>query len=667
MTNFARKMPIDSRNDKQFGTTQDDAGESLLDAMQNLRGQIEAMQRSMAVIEFNLDGSVVDANANFLKALGYRIEEVRGKHHRMFCDSAYVSSNEYQMFWDQLNRGEFISGEFKRIGKGGREVWIQASYNPILDAGGQPFKVVKFATDITSQKIQSADYEGQIDAISKSQAVIEFGLDGIVRHANENFLAALGYSLDEIKGKHHRMFCDPAYAKSPEYKAFWDRLNRGDFDSGEYKRIGKGGKEVWISASYNPIFDLNGKPCKVVKFASDISQQKLKDQELNALSRTQAVINFNLDGTIADANANFLAATEYRLDEVKGKHHSMFCPPTYTGSVEYREFWQKLNAGQFVSGQFQRLTKGGREIWLQASYNPVFDLSGKVFKVVKYATEITKEKKDWLELVKTLTETSEQLASAAEELTATSTQLAANAAKTTEQAVGAATASEEVTKGVQTVATNTEEMSASIKEIAKNTSRGADKTRMSLKKAHETNALVTQLGEESTAIGTVVKTINSIAQQTNLLALNATIEAARAGEAGRGFAVVANEVKELAKQTATATEDISTKISRIQQSTRGAVTAIGEISTAVEEVNGISSIIAAAVEEQTATTAEVSRIVNESHQAVSSVSSSIRNVSEGATQSSAGAAQMLDAAKSLSRLAVRLGELVQRLNGGDKK
>ncbi|MBX9837943.1 MAG: PAS domain-containing protein [Silvanigrellaceae bacterium] len=203
----------------------------------------------------------------------------------------------------------------------------------------------------------------------------------------------MGYSLSEVKGKHHRMFCETNYTNSNEYRLFWEKLNRGEFDSGEYKRIGKGGKEIYISASYNPIFDLNGKPFKIIKYASDVSKQKLKDQELNALSKTQAVINFNLDGTIIEANDNFLSTMGYRMDEIKGKHHSMFCDSKYTNKSEYREFWNKLNHGQFITGQFQRFAKGNREIWLQASYNPVFDLSGKVFKVVKYATEITKEKK----------------------------------------------------------------------------------------------------------------------------------------------------------------------------------------------------------------------------------------------------------------------------------
>ena len=359
----------------------------------DLKGQVVALHRSQAVIEFDLDGRVLHANENFLRALGYTLEEIKGQHHALFVDPAERQGTAYRAFWEKLARGEFDAGQYKRIGKGGREVWIQASYNPVVDASGKPVKVVKFATDVTAQVVANADLQGQIAAIGKAQAVIAFDLSGRVLDANENFLTVLGYSLDEIKGQHHSMFVDPAHRQTPEYRLFWDKLARGEYDAGQYKRIGKGGKTVWIQASYNPILDANGKPIKVVKFATDITERKTQsadhEGQIAAISKSQAVISFDLAGRILDANENFLAVLGYRLEEVRGQHHSMFVESGYRDSADYRSFWDRLGRGEFDAGRYKRLGKGGKEVWIQASYNPILDPDGKPFKVVKYATDVT--------------------------------------------------------------------------------------------------------------------------------------------------------------------------------------------------------------------------------------------------------------------------------------
>jgi len=241
---------------------------------------LAALDKAQAIIEFQMDGTIITANDNFLKAMGYSLAEIKGKHHSIFVEPAARESAEYRQFWAALRRGDYQASQFKRIGKGGKEVWIEASYNPVLDRRGRPYKVVKFATDVSQQKTVYADLLGKIDAINRSQAVIEFNLDGTVITANQNFLDLLGYRLEEIKGKHHSLFVEPPERESAEYRQFWDKLRHGEYQSAQYKRIGKGGKEVWIEASYNPVMDLNGQPWKVVKFATDLSRRKAQNAAL---------------------------------------------------------------------------------------------------------------------------------------------------------------------------------------------------------------------------------------------------------------------------------------------------------------------------------------------------------------------------------------------------
>lgn len=293
---------------------------SLFSNSKDLKAMVAALDKSQAVIEFDIDGTILTANANFLNALGYTLDEIKGRHHRMFVDPAYAESAEYKAFWDKLRRGEYDAAEYKRLGKGGREVWIQASYNPILGVNGKPYKVIKYATDITAAVMKNADYQGQIAAIGKSQAVIEFNMDGTIVWANQNFLNVMGYTLDEIKGRHHSMFAEPAYANSPAYKAFWEKLRRGEYEAAEYKRLGKGGREVWIEASYNPILDPNGKPFKVVKYATDVTAKVLARQEAE---RTGAIVNQNLErivdtvATVGEKSVAALTASTETLSTVQ--------------------------------------------------------------------------------------------------------------------------------------------------------------------------------------------------------------------------------------------------------------------------------------------------------------------------------------------------------------
>ena len=372
---------------------------------------LNAIGASQAMIEFELDGTIITANPNFCAALGYELSEIQGQHHSIFADEEFKKSAEYAQFWENLRAGKFQAGEFMRITKDGSEIWIQAAYNPVLDAAGKPFKVVKNAVDITATKkeqlkaaAETAGLVATLDGIGASQAMIEFELDGTIITANPNFCAALGYELSEIQGQHHSIFADEEFKKSAEYAQFWENLRAGKFQAGEFMRITKSGDEIWIQAAYNPVLDDNGKPFKVVKNAVDITAAKTEQLEaaaktdglvatLDGIGASQAMIEFELDGTIITANPNFCAALGYELSEIQGQHHSIFADEKYKESAEYAQFWDDLRAGKFQAGEFMRITKSGDEIWIQAAYNPVLDDNGKPFKVVKNAVDITAAKR----------------------------------------------------------------------------------------------------------------------------------------------------------------------------------------------------------------------------------------------------------------------------------
>ena len=253
--------------------SQPPAAAAVQPAYADLAGQIAAIRRSQAVVELGMDGTILWANDNYLKVFGYSLEEVRGRHHEIFVPPAARGSAEYRGFWEKLRRGEPQSGRQRRFHKEGRVVWIRASYNPIADEQGKLIKVVALAQDITETIRKSTEYEGELKAVSNAQAVIEFGMDGTILTANENFLKAVGYTLAEIRGKHHGMLLDPAQRDSAEFRALWSKLVRGEADAGQYRRLGKNGRQVWLQSTYNPIRDMDDRPFKVVEYSTDITEQ----------------------------------------------------------------------------------------------------------------------------------------------------------------------------------------------------------------------------------------------------------------------------------------------------------------------------------------------------------------------------------------------------------
>ena len=540
----------------------------------------EAIDKSQAVIEFAMDGTILTANRKFLDALGYSLAEIKGKHHRMFVETGERDGAAYREFWARLNRGEFQSGEYKRIGKGGKQVWIRATYTPVLDRNGKPAKVIKFATETTAQKIHSLEDAGKIAAVSRAQAVIEFELDGTIVTANQNFLNVMGYTLAEIQGKHHRMFVDPASRDSAQYLEFWASLGKGKYHSAEFKRCGKAGREVWILATYNPILDEKGVPFKVVKFATDVTQQKLEAADFKgqiaAIDKSQAVIEFAMDGTILTANDNFLNALGYSLGEVKGRHHSMFVESSERDSAAYREFWDKLRRGEYEAAEFKRIGKRGQAVWIQASYNPILDLDGKPFKVVKYATDTTAQ-------------------------------------------VMARQKSENVRNMMESVSAGADDLKVSVREISDAMVKSQATANEAVEQVDAADRQAQRLTAAADSMGGIVELIGSITGQINLLALNATIESARAGEAGRGFAVVASEVKNLANQAKQATDRIGNEIGSLNGISGDVVGALKTIKTAIQNVSQYVTATAASVKEQS----EVSEVMSANMRAAAAEAASI--------------------------------------------
>lgn len=461
---------------------------------QKLRRELEALRKSQAIIEFAMDGTIITANENFLAPMGYTLDEVQGQHHRMFVEPSFQSSPEYLEFWNRLSRGEFMTGVYKRVGKNGKEVWIQGSYNPVMDERGRPIKVIKYATDVTAQRLRNADFESQLDAIHKSQAVIEFEMDGTIVDANELFLNAMGYSLDEVKGRHHRMFVDPETQSSAEYAEFWAKLNRGEYTQGEYRRIGKSGNEVWIQGAYNPILDLNGNPFKVVKYATDVTKRvKLEEESLIRREKTAELIHEVIETANQFAEgARVIAESSANLSE--GAQNQAASVEEMTAAVE-----EMSNAIQVIS----------------ESASCSKDQASQTAAIASDASSTRNEAVDAMALIEKSSEQITDIIQVISEIASQTNLLALNAAieaaRAGEHGLGFAVVADEVRKLAERSSEAAKEIAQLIKESSRRVSEGAE--------------LSEKVGDSLSAIGAAVNNtasgIVNIAEQTESQAASA--------------------------------------------------------------------------------------------------------------------------------------------------
>ena len=525
--------------------------------------KLDAISRSHGIIEFDLSGNILDANETFLKLTGYRLDEIRGQHHRLFVDSEEQRSPEYRQFWQRLGRGETASGEYLRFGRNGRRLWIQASYNPILSPDGQPAKVIKYCSDITESKLKAVETQVMMSAVSATSCVLVLDREGIILSVNEGMSRALSTPSEDLVGRHESCILFEEDFRSADYEAMWQGLRAGRMAQGAFRRRAAGGREVWFSSTRSPVTGIDGTLQKVLVVAQDITQEQLSRLDaagkLGAIDRAQAVIEFDLQGHVLQANDNFLRLFGYKAEDILGRHHRMFVAPAEVSSSEYQIFWERLSRGEYFADEYKRIGRDGREIWIQATYNPILDLNGRVVKIVKYAFDVTKE----VQLEKRIAAKSAEMSESVASLAASITEIARNSGVAAEMAGDAACAAQ----GGFTA----------------------------LQKSIET---IGSIQASSVRVSEIVRVIGEIASQTNLLAFNAAIEAARAGQHGVGFSVVAGEVRKLAERSSVAAREIAKLIEEsvmqvglgaevskeAARSFEGIMSSVGRTRTSVSEI-----------------------------------------------------------------------------------
>ncbi len=508
----------------------------------------------------------------------------------------------------------------------------------------------------------NTEEKAQLNAIHNNFAIISFKADGTILDANENFLNTMGYNLNEIVGKHHRIFCENTFVNSIEYKEFWENLNKGQTQTSEFTRIKKNGEYIFIQASYTPIKDKSGRVYKIIKFAQDITKSKLQSLDylgqIEAIGKSQAVIEFDMKGIILKANENFLNTLGYKLEDIIGKHHSIFCEEAYKNSKEYQQFWQKLNKGQFDAGEYLRIGNNGKRIWIQATYNPIMGVDKKPFKVVKYATDITTRKNMTFEIEKNV----QNLTSSLEHLSSTTTSMSKRAKVTMAGSKEVSSSIVQVNDAVSNISNKVETMLSSITSISKSSEEGKKIAIEARKQSKNTTTAILKLDEESEKIGDTINIISQIAFQTNILSLNAAVEAATAGEAGKGFAVVAQEVRNLATRSNEAAKEITNAILLIQSLVKNSLESINSIDNTIEQITSMSTHISDSISEQQTISNEVSSITTETSSEINEITNTMVNVSQSAQNSREEAQETINATNELIEVSSSLISILKKLN-----